>query len=210
MSEMRLMEKLRAHKFTDFTYVWDTTYTGILVRSADGDFPANIRTTATEAFTHSSADPTWDSTAFNYILPRRYQYTTVFDGVARGNIKVKSDIEASALNAASVSYYIRCKVHLKSITEAGVSTTLASTAYTTTIVHTCPGSSTSSLTVDIPFWLDLDNIILPNDERLILNIVIEGGKYVRTSYVSGSHSAVGTYYHTVNTDECFIELPIIP
>ena len=210
MSEMRLMEKLRGNKFTDYAYVWNTTYNTMLSRSSDGDFPANLRTTATQAFTVASADPTWDSTEFNFILPRRYQYTTVFDGVARGNIKLKL-YDDNTPNCTHHSYFMRMKIVLKSITDAGVATTLASSAYSTSIENKVyGGAGASTLTVDIPFWLDLDNIILPNDQRLVVNVVVNGGMFVHTGHVSGTHSCVGTFYHTVNTDEFFIELPIVP
>lgn len=209
MADMRLMEKLRGQKFTDFSYTWDTTYTTILVRSGDGDFPANIRTTATQAFTESSASPTYDQTTFNFILPRRYEYTTVFDGVARGNVKVNSYINNTGVSCTSSSYFVYATLTLKGITSGGVARTLA-TVTTNTITHTLGGEQTGNLLVDIPFWMDINNQVLNNDERLLLVVTVYGGAYTHSGHVSGSHSAAGTLYHTINTDELFIELPMVP
>ncbi len=204
MSEMRLMEKFRLQKLTDFSYVWDTTYTTICNRAGD-DYSTDVRTSASSATSTGYTDyPTYHITTTNFIVPRRYKYTTVLDGIVRSCVKVNMNIPGGT--GEPYTGYVRFKIHLKAITSAGVKRTLASTGYSAVFSGTGrldPGEWT--LTLAIPFLWDIDNAILENDERLLISIDAE-----TTGSGYGGRSLVVTIYHTINTDDSFFEIPIKP
>lgn len=207
MSEMRLMEKLRLQKLTDFSYVWDTTYTTICNRAGD-DYAALVRTTAyTDTTTFYGDYPTYHVNTINFILPRRYKYTTVFDGVSRGNIKLAMSIGGEAGNGTLV-LYARIRVHLKGITSTGTTRTLATSGYSSVFSGTGSYQNSWSFTVDVPFLFDVDNAVLENDERLLISIDVETTGQITVGNEARSSSV--KVYHTINTDESFIEIPIVP
>ena len=209
MAEMRIYEKYNVCKLLDFTYTWDSARNTFLM-PASLTIRAGVTTGGdTTSLNFGSVSPTTTDTVVTAILPRNYRYNTVLDGVAFGNIKAQ--VQAmTGYDAApvTVSAYCTITVRLKSITSGGVSTTHKTYTVVSnwTVLNAGAYPSTVTETKEFPFWIDLDNIFIPATEKILWEITFTCSISTNT----GSAAGAGTAYHAINTDEMFIELPIVP
>jgi len=190
MTEIRIYELLRGHKLKDYEYTWDTTYNTIL--TAD-DFNSNTRIDS--LVLNFGIYPAYDTTTIDFIFPFRYGYDMLLDGVARGSIQLVSVSPATV--DASIQMY--ADINLLARDESSVDRTLGTTT-TKTIneISVCCGKYDY---YDIPFFIDLDNVVINYNERFILQVIT----YCR----SNNYGSKFYLDNTLNTNNVFIELPVV-
>lgn len=199
MAEMRIPESLRCQHLNDFSYTWDETYNKLLLRN---DLATNHSTTDSTALSSIPLDSYGDN-IFDFILPWKYKYRTILDGTARGSVKF--DITAYA-NTGQTTTYAYVVITLLAITSAGVETTLGTATTGTKSVQDDAGGAATTSSHEIPFWMNIDNQIIDEDNKLVLRVNVKA-KYTET----GSTTSVsGTLYHAKNADDTFIEVPLVP
>ena len=209
MAEMRIYEKYIIEKLANFSYVWDSSRNTLMIPSIT-TLRAGITTggDTTGYNVSTSICPEKTDTVFTAILPRNYRFNTVLDGVVFGNVKIiLTAIAGYDGESRKSTVYVTITARLKSITAAGVSTTHKT--YTIVTNHSVESGnypSTVSVTTEFPFWFDLDNIHIPATEKILWELTFSGCRATNLGDATGS----GSVYHTINTDEMFVELPLVP
>ena len=199
---MRIYEKYNIWKLLRFSYSWDMSRNTLL-------FPASTTLRAgvesggnTTALDCSSICPTYTDTVIAAILPRNYRFNTVLDGVAFGNVKIYFRITSTDGYVQTLSMTVTAR--LRTVTAAGVWTTHKTYTIVTGYSISRAMTGETVATLEFPFWFDLDNIHIPVTERLVWELTFSGCRALATE------AAAGTAYHTLSTDETFIELPYVP
>lgn len=198
------MEKYNGQILTEFSYLHDTTYSKLLIRAADS-LEANTKVTSQTQLT-GAYGPSYGTTTFEFILARNYKYLTQLDGVIRGSLEIKTDLQTEAvyLHTAYTSIYV--VVSLIARTSAGVDTTLATTT-TTEFIDSIPGATARTYnTHSVPFFVDVFNKSIPNGSKLILKLVC---------YLTINNSPYPPHQEAylltaLNTSNVFVEVPIVP
>jgi len=208
MGQMRYRELLRGQIFTSGTiYTWDTTYAKLLIKD---NLEALAQVTVETALTNTlTAHSTWTITdTFDFIYPFKYEYTTVLDGVVRGNLQMylalnwndQADVDARTWGKATIS--------LIAITEAGVETVLASGDTSEGYVESV-GFDIVNTTVDLPYWFTVDNGIIPNDTRLVMRIVTK----MKQTWTSADNTLLARssakLNSALNSNDIMVEIPIV-
>jgi len=214
MAEMRLLEKLRAQILTDYEYTWDATYNHILMRK---DLNADVRRTEETTvwsfnLTESKAvSCTWGNKSYYFIFPHKYRYKTILDGVAYGNIRLQ-------VHAGAAGGYVHCTVKsytvlsIVAIDVNGSKRILGSSQAppTASPLSASHNNGHAYLTADLPFFITIDNAVINETERIVLQCDIY---YCRErGYWSEGVRTWGDvkFYTRLNTDDLFIEIPIVP
>jgi len=210
MAEMRLYEKYIIEKLANFSYVWDSSRNTLMIPSST-TLRAGITTggNTTGLDVTTSIQPEKTDTVVTAILPRNYRFNTILDGVVFGNVKIILTADTGYDGAPVTStIYVTIVARLKSITAAGVST--IHKTYTIVTNHSVQNAggypSAVSTTTEFPFWFDLDNIHIPATEKILWELTFSGSRATSQGAAGGSAAA----YHTISTDEMFVELPIVP
>ncbi len=189
---MRLYEKLRAQITIDYTYTWASVgYTKLLVRD---DLPTLAQVTVATALT--VGDGSYATTTLYWILTRKYAYTTVLDGIARGSLQIRV-IDGHNTDTWMYAYAV---VSLVTIDSAAAETTLGTVTTGTWSKH----GSSYDVTFDLPFWIDLQNKSIAYNQRLLLKVAY----YIKN--VNGAILKTVTAETALNFDDTFVEIPIVP
>ncbi len=197
---MRYMETAKAAKLTNAGYTWDIAYPLILEREA---YESSIVSAAQSAVTISEHDTNYTETILYYILPRLFSNILILDGVSWGNIRFYIGWNDTASGSA-YSSYIHAHITVLARTAAGVDRTLA-TSDTGELIKAYPGGTTSGeVTEDFPLRIIFDNQKLLGSERLLLKITY----HARYGTSSGTKTITAGQYHTVNTNNLYIQIPI--
>lgn len=188
-------------------FVHDTSYTKILRRD---DLEANTTITASTALTGPTGHDTWTAgDTFLFILPTNYDYTTVLDGVAVGNVKLRLVVDWTGQGAGWGRTYGKYDAYLISMTSGGVATTLGSQLDVgADYVQAGAGASTDT-SFDIPFMVSLDNQTIPNGSKLILKIV---AKLKHTNIDSNgalANTSSGYLLTALNSNNVMVKIPIV-
>lgn len=199
MSEMRIPESLRAQHLDDFSYTWDAVYTKLLLRN---NLATNHSTTDSTALS-SIPLGSYGNNIFDFILPWKYKYRTVLDGVARGSVKFELTARANTGNTTIYGYAI---ITLMAVTSAGAGTTLGTCTTAEKSIATVNTGQDYTITPEIPFWIDLDNVTIDEDNKFVMRANIKA-KYAETGTTS---YVLGAIHHAKNADDLFVEIPLVP
>jgi hypothetical protein len=197
---MRYLDVLKGQVLTYYAYSWNTTYSKVLLRD---DLHADTTITAQSgALTDGAA---YTDNILNFLQPFKYSSKMVLDGIARGNIKININL-APQTNPSSVNEYVKVTPSLVAITEAGVERTLAtgSTSSEVTLAATWAGG-VATLTTCIPFFINLNDQTVAEDERLLLRLNVQC-KYAN---LVNTVTRTVTYYTALNSQDVFIEIPVV-
>jgi len=229
MVEMRIIEKLRGQWLTDYEFTWDTTYQSILVRDYfntnvrnSSNFPimkwsvcrngsgiyscvgiaySNGGTGSASCTMGNLTGPIWK----DFIFPFRYSYKTVIDGVADGLITFDVNV-SDPTSGLTIYYNITPYIYLIARDSSGNDRTLASVAMKTI----SGGFSTAFKKYYVPYFVEIDNQYIDYNEKLILRTYF--------NFNSGTYMVMATggcagmelrLYTTLNTDEIYINLPVV-
>jgi hypothetical protein len=142
----------------------------------------------------------------NFLQPFKYSSKMVLDGIARGNIKINISL-TPVTNPSQRDEYVKITPSLVAITEAGAERTLATGSTSSEVIHT--RSYGDGLPVDkttcIPFFINLNDQTVAEDERLLLRLNVQ----VKYANVVNTVTTVVTYYTALNTQDIFIEIPVV-
>jgi len=198
---MRILELLKGQVLTYHTYSWNTTYSKLLLRD-------NLHTetgVTSESGALANNNTTYQNNNIDFIQPFKYASRFVIDGTARGNIKVKIWLEAQT-NPGSVTQYVKVTPSLVAITSAGVERTLATGSTTSEMTKsTSWGDGPVSITTVFPFFIDVDNQIVIETERLLLRCNIQ----LKYASLTGTVTKTITYFTAINSQDTFVEIPVV-
>jgi len=148
----------------------------------------------------------------DFIFPFRYSYKTVIDGIADGLTTFEVWVDGGS--DYTVDYYITPYIYLMARDSSGNDRILASTSmkqksgtrWTTT------GETLTSGVLYIPYYVEIDNQTIDYDEKLILRTYFTIDSGTKLYYLTSG--AVSTVFHlkiytTLNTDDFYINLPVV-
>ena len=197
MAEMRFNIPLRAQNLEDATFVWDTSYSNILMRDDLGTYvQTDNDVTITDGAVRSFVKTTVD-----FLYPFTIEFHTIIDGMAYGEVKFWMENSQTAWTYR----YIYVIAKIIGITESGTETEFGT--YTTDessiYLDQLALSPANQATTAFPLFIEIDNKILNETQKLIYRIET----YVKAHSYSGSVEL--QMQIEKNIDETFIKLPIV-
>ena len=211
--------KLRGAYFDYTTFQWNTTYHSVLYRS---DVSLHADTSLTTSLSLGTLTGTSDASVeapncpYTFLYPLVPEEKYVLDGVADGNVVIKSDATTADSSVWHSAYLDKIAITLQRITEEGVADDLAS--YTLgSLVASGDGagvivdstSETSEAAAEwqyaFPFWLEISAQDVNSDERLRLKVEVWG----RNWHNLGSYPNTLYLIATANSDDLYVNLPMV-
>ncbi len=200
---MRYMELAKAAKLTTAIFTWDKSYSYILERETYEDgVLGDVKTD----FTTTRNTPT--VTTVEYILPRFFSSIIRLDGVSWGNMKLSERyVVTGCPGTVDPTVFLNMVITFKARTSGGIDRTLAT--YTPPTIQKSWGSvgnGNAEYTEEIPLRITFNNQKLLATERLIMSIAYSCSYTITDDSYTTLTCA---QYHTINSNELFIELPIV-
>ncbi len=201
MSGLPYLDILKGQVLTKYTHTWNTTYSKFLIRN---DLHTLVGITETSPGLNVGAG-SYTSNVVDFIQEFKYMPRTVLDGIARGNIKLRVYAYYDFYNQSDITTYAKVTPYLVAITSAGVERVLVTGATTGELSAAAIIGGPEVITIGVlPFFLDVNNQVILESERLLLRLDIQCKKVT----TAGGTAAV-SYMAAINTQDIFIELPVV-
>lgn len=187
---------------TQSQYSWGgTDYTKLSIKSGT-TIPTGLTTNVRTTTTHNTGSVTDATTVQTFIIPSQFDAVTIIDGIIEGTLKIGAI--CGDANPGDWIEVTKAEITLRAIDTTGSARTIAA------IQEVWSGSikvfdGGALETVQLMYWLDVDDIVLESDERIVVDVTL--------TYTVDDQLGIDEFfayvYCTKDTDETTITLPFV-